>query len=256
MTANNGFSAIGKALGVSESIDDARKALSSTEMRWLLVLDNADDPNFDYGTYIPSGNRGAVIITSRIPECQQYNTHGWEGFESLDINDATQLLLKAAKVPEESMKTCQEDARIIADLLGSHTLALIQAGSFVSKGYCTLDQYPAKYEKHRKRVLEHYSKQERSRYRHVYATFEASASILQDHEDEAGKDALDLLALLATLHWSLLPLRIFEHLWKDLESRLQSMVEDPTQVGLPSKWHLYRLPEFLGRERKTGMTTG
>jgi hypothetical protein len=43
-------------------------------MQRNLVLDNADDPNFDYHVYLPSGIQGSVIITSRVADCQQYST--------------------------------------------------------------------------------------------------------------------------------------------------------------------------------------
>ncbi|KAH7408158.1 hypothetical protein DE146DRAFT_776467, partial [Phaeosphaeria sp. MPI-PUGE-AT-0046c] len=249
-TATKGFIAIAQALAVSESIECSRHALASTRKPRLLVLDNADDPNFDYGIYIPSGNRGAVIITSRVPDCQQYNTHGWETLRSLGMHDATQLLLSAAKVPEESWQICQEDAESIAHLLGSHTLALLQAGAYISKGYCKLDQYSVQYQKQRKRVLGQYFKQEQSRYRHVYATFEASASILQNHEGEAGKDALELLAILSMLHWGLLPLQVFEQAWRSANRWFQYYdvvgITSTPEVAEISRWHLDQLPGFLG----------
>ena len=48
-TAESGFDAIAKLLGQpAESLCDAVRVLASTKQSWLLILDNADDPKFDY----------------------------------------------------------------------------------------------------------------------------------------------------------------------------------------------------------------
>ena len=153
-TAQNGFLTIAKALkSPAESVAEALQALASTTRRWLLILDNADDPRFDYTAYFPSGNRGAVLMTSRIPECRKYSTAKSEALEGLDLVHSTQLLLKAAQVPEESWASCTAQAQDIVRLLGSHTLALIQAGAYIAEGYCRLGQYPKRYLQQRRQLL-------------------------------------------------------------------------------------------------------
>jgi hypothetical protein len=252
-TAKNGFIAIAKALdSPAESIDDSLQALANTKRHWLLVLDNADDPKFNYAGYIPSGNQGVLIITSRIPDCSRYSTLGCEALEGLDLQHSTQLLLKAAKLPEASWPSCERHAQDIVRLLGSHTLALIQAGAYIAGGYCGLDQYPAEYQRQRKRMLEHYPKQEQSRYGDVYATFEASASVLRDLEGEAGKDALDLLTVLSVLHSGMLPLRIFGDAWTGAREFLQdedAETGETGEIGDLTQWHVTRLPEFVGTQQ-------
>jgi hypothetical protein len=132
-TAKNDFLTVAKALGSpAENVDEARQALANTKKPWLLVLDNADRFGFDYARYIPSGVQGAVIVTSRNPGCSQYSTVAPEALEGLDAEHSTQLLLKAAQVPEEARQSfeMQAQAHGIVSLLGSHTLALIQAGAY------------------------------------------------------------------------------------------------------------------------------
>ena len=53
----------------------------------------------------------------------------------------------------ESTSDTSDDAQVVASLLLSHQLALIQAGAYVSRGHCTMAEYPCVYERQRKRML-------------------------------------------------------------------------------------------------------
>ena len=119
--------------------------LANTKKSWLLILDNADDPNFDYQEYLPSGTHGAIIITSRLSECSRYSTVGYETLIGLDIHQAKELLLKAADIHQDLWTSHDKQAEEIVNLLGSHTLALIQAGAYISKGHSRLEQYSGVY---------------------------------------------------------------------------------------------------------------
>lgn len=124
-TAENGFVAIAKALGLSvESIDEALQALANTKRRWLLVLDNADDPSSDYISYIPSGAEGAIIMTSRNLDCSRYSTASHEMLEGLSLENSPKLLLRAANI-NKMQPSHQKEAQDIVKLLSSHALALI-----------------------------------------------------------------------------------------------------------------------------------
>ncbi|KAF2682375.1 hypothetical protein K458DRAFT_390862 [Lentithecium fluviatile CBS 122367] len=248
-TAKNDFVAIAKALGLSvESIDEARQALASTKRRWLLVLDDADDPRSNYTAYIPSGAEGAIIMTSRIPDCRRYSTAGHEMLEGLGLEDSTELLLRAAAI-DATLRPChQKQAQDIVELVCSHTLALIQAGAYIAEGHCRLDQYPEKYERQRKRLLEHHPEQEQSRYRHVYANLEASIEVLS-RSDTVDQDALDLLGVLAMVHSTVLPLQVFEDAWSGSRQVLERKRASNTgtdEVDATTPWHVPQLPELVG----------
>jgi tetratricopeptide (TPR) repeat protein len=244
--AKNDFLAVAKTLGSSaESVEESLRVLANTKEHWLLILDNADDPRYDYARYLPSGTHGAVLMTSRIPQCARYSMSPVETLEGLDEELSTQLFLKAAQVPEESWQSWNTQAQEIVRLLGAHTLALIQAGAYIAEGYCRLDQYLERYQRQRKRLLEHYPEQEQSRYRHVYATFEASIDVLGSSGNEAGRDALDLLAILCTLQSSVLPLHVFAEAWAGAKERLKAegtVMGDTYALG---RRHASQLPEFI-----------
>jgi hypothetical protein len=144
--AESRFLDIAKRVGACvETLQQARQIVANLRRRWILVLDNADDLQTDYQRYIPSGGFGTVILTSRNPECRLYSTIGTLQVEGLDEVDAQHLLSKAAEISSEQRTRQKDDARGVADLLGSHPLALIQAGAYVARGHCTLSQHPAVY---------------------------------------------------------------------------------------------------------------
>ncbi|XTI93984.1 P-loop containing nucleoside triphosphate hydrolase protein [Cenococcum geophilum] len=240
-----GFLRISNILGSSaEDIDDTRQLLSNAKDDWLLVLDNADDPDTDYERYFPSGTRGAILITSRIPECSYYNTVGSEQLGGLNPGNCLTLLLRAAEIPAESWIEHKQAANRAIDVLGSHTLALIQAGAYIAQGYCSMEEYPVQYQQQCERLLKFSLNQAQSRYLHVYATFEASAQVLESSSKETNRDALELLHLLATLHYNNLPFELFKDAWTGAQYA-RDILAKTTSIDELSKWHVSQLPQFV-----------
>lgn len=178
--AESGFLDITSRLQIpGRTLEEPRQGLANIKERWLLVLDNADDSEVDYQRYFPARSLGVVMLTSRNDDCQQYATEKAFTLDGLSHNEAGELLLRAAGVAPTQRLTVEDDAYVVASLLNSHPLALIQAGSYVSRGHCTLAEYPRVFAQQRKRLLAFRPAQARSRYEDVYATFEASAEILR-----------------------------------------------------------------------------
>jgi hypothetical protein len=244
-SAKNDFIAIAKTLGATaESVDEARQVLASTKKSWLLILDNADDPLFDYKVYLPSGTRGTVLITSRLSACRRYSTVGSEELTGLDTQQSKQLLLKAAEISEELWELNGKQAQDVVHLLGSHTLAMIQAGAYIANGHSRLDQYPEVFRRHREKLLKYRLDQAQSRYCDVYTTFEASALVLESSGREAAKDALYLLKALSMLNYSILPLQIFEDAWHGSRHALDAD-DAESSIDRLSRWHVLQLPSFM-----------
>jgi len=244
-TAERDFIAAAKLLGrVIESVPEALQVLATTYKSWLLILDNADDPGFDYQIYFPPGNHGAVIMTSRVIECKQYSADAFEALGGLEEEDSKELLLKAAELAPGSWLAYDNQAREVARLLGSHTLALIQAGAYISQGHCQLYQYLEVYQRQRQRLLKYRPKQAQSRYRDVYATFEASADVLEQSQTESARDALCLLQILSMFDSSVLPLQIFEEAWKGCR-KISQASDDDRRMDKFSRDHVLQLPKFM-----------
>jgi len=245
-TAERDFIIIAKLLGRSvESVHDALQVLASTKQSWLLIIDNADDPDLDYQDYLPSGTHGSIIITSRNPECRRYSPDQAEALEGLEDQDSKDLLLNAAGLSKESWPSYSSQAEEVVGLLGSHTLALIQAGAYIAKGHCQLHDYPKVDQRQRKRLLKYRPKQAHSRYRDVYATFEASADVLEQSKREATNYALRLLEILSMLDSSVLPLQIFEDAWDGSREVLRTSRTEASDMGALTPSHLSRLPSFM-----------
>ncbi|KAL8922166.1 MAG: hypothetical protein Q9208_005361 [Pyrenodesmia sp. 3 TL-2023] len=185
-SAKNDFLNIAKKLGIhAESIEEARQGLANVKEPWLLVLDNADDPDADYQRYFPAGLWSVVILTSRNAECHRYASTAELAvkLEGLPGSDARELLLHATDIPREQWGTFHDDAQRVATLLQSHPLALIQAGAYISSAHCTIAEYPRVFNRQRKRLLNFRPRQAKSRYGDVYATFEANSSDDDDSGD-------------------------------------------------------------------------
>ncbi|RYP45994.1 hypothetical protein DL768_007744 [Monosporascus sp. mg162] len=237
-SAKAGFSTIAKMLGSKETeIDETRRLLSNIDPKrhWLLILDNADDPEVDYQQYCPSGTRGAVLITSRNPECQTHATVGCEELDGLDKGDCIRLLLQLIGLPIEP-QAVNSAAEEVINILGSHTLAILQAGSYIAQGGCSLSNYPVVFQRQRERLLKFNLTQAQSRYRNVYATLEASAQTLDTLESESAQDALCLLRILSQFHFENVPLDLLQDAWNGAQEARDNP-EDDEDIGHLTSWH-------------------
>jgi tetratricopeptide (TPR) repeat protein len=245
--ARTGFIAVARMFGAEvDSVEDACGLLANRKKPWLLILDNADDPGFDYQIYIPSGTQGNIIVTSRFAGCKHFSTVGWETLTNLEREECQELLLKAAHIPKEHWKAHTDAAESVVCLLESHTLALIQAGAYVAKGHCKLSDYPKIFHRQRRRLLEFRPTQARSRYCDIYTTFEASAEVLSD-------DALQLLGTISVLHFSFLPVSVFESAWVGSQQAVHVASESEDGLGDLPSWDVSQLPGFTdASDNETG----
>jgi tetratricopeptide (TPR) repeat protein len=232
------------------SYEDAKLFFEDEKTKsWLLIFDNADNPNLNYFDFFPSGNSGCILMTTRLPECQQYSNLGpqEDGFEKLATNDSVELLLKSAQIPgERRVHTIVDAEKVVGDdCLTQHALAITQAGAFIRQGLCTLAEYPTTFVRQRQRLLEHHPKQAASQYGDVYATFEVSATVMEqgspNHQDWA--DALELLKVLAFLHREGVPEEVFTKAWDC--SREYTETDQKDDVWLPSVWHAIHIRKVL-----------
>ena len=234
------------------SVASVKSWLASNSRRWLVIIDNADESERDYSQYIPSAMSGDVLFTTRVPECEGYNTVGSEKLEDLEPELARELLYRATNITQSQWKEKEEAAMAILKILGSHTLAIIQAGAFIKKGLCSLEQYPTVFKHQQGKLLKFHANQNLSTYGNVYATFEVSAEYLRKSELPEASDALDLLHIIAFIHNSAISETMFQRasnyaseLKNSEPSQGEASDDEESKSIYSSVSHIARLPEYV-----------
>ncbi len=196
---------------------------------------------------MPSSKRGDILLTTRNPECAAYQTVGSERLGSLNPELAQELLLKATSIPEGRWKEKEKAAVAVINILGSHTLAIVQAGAFVRKKLCSLEEYSTLFRQQKEELLKFHSEANVSTYGNVYATFEVSAEYLQNSALPECVDALNFLHTLAFTHNNEISEDIFRKA-SDYATELKNTTstddEGPRSL---SASHVARVPEYFQR---------
>ena len=139
--------------GVDGSVESVLQWISFLQEEWLILFDNADNlPSKVVAKFIPSGNRGNILITSRNRSMGR--TVSFENI--IEINemeelDAITLLLKAAcldPLPEHI-----QAAKEIVTELGCIPLAVDHAGAYIEAGRCDINNYLRQFFLHRKTLM-------------------------------------------------------------------------------------------------------
>ncbi|MEU5324591.1 FxSxx-COOH system tetratricopeptide repeat protein [Streptomyces sp. NPDC021056] len=111
-----------------QAVEDLMAELR-TRSRWLLVLDNAEDPD-TLAAFLPGG-RGHVLITSRNPH---WHTHALPlDVDTLPRPESLALLRTRGAVLDE------QDADHLAHILDDLPLALAQAAALLTRGLSAAD---------------------------------------------------------------------------------------------------------------------
>jgi tetratricopeptide (TPR) repeat protein len=146
--------------GKTDAPDRLWRLLQGTRRRWLLILDNADDPAvlarpqpIKIGAGLPGATvtgtpadgtgwvrptrRGLIVITSRNGASSAWGKHARIlKVRPLEEADATQVLLDRA--PQAGNAS---DARVLARRIGGVPLALRTAGSYLSSGPASVTSF-------------------------------------------------------------------------------------------------------------------
>ncbi|KAF7511604.1 hypothetical protein GJ744_003767 [Endocarpon pusillum] len=162
----------------------------------------------------PAGDRGDIIITSRNPECRQYNTVGCQEIGRMSYEDAEALLLKTACSGTAPEVHFHREGRIIVETLGRLALAILQAGAYIRETSCPPEEYLEHYRRCQKEVLGYFPKHNGTDYRYtVYTTWQVSLDMIESLHDTTSNYALELLRLLCFYHHDQVPVRMFYNAW-------------------------------------------
>jgi tetratricopeptide (TPR) repeat protein len=195
---------------------------------WLLILDNADDPE-QLASFPFEAGQGHVLVTSRSDDFQSFGVLGTLGLQAMTVEEATAFLLRRcgrekADAPE------QASARQLAAVLGGLPLALEQAAAYIVASKATFADYLADYRKQGLKRLEA-SRPALGKYpRSVVSTWKANFDAVQA-ESPAAADVLQLSAFLAP---SVIPFELLvqgsKQLGPAIQAALQGAEESPLLV--------------------------
>ncbi|KAF8598134.1 FabD/lysophospholipase-like protein [Ceratobasidium sp. AG-I] len=152
-TASAGLSALAKAANAGTTQEEALAWLESKQERWLLVLNNADDPKLNLQQYFPKSTHGDILITTRNQEMRTH-TRGTGHFcrvGGMLPEDALELMLKVS--PAEGEQDAVIVANTLAEQFGYFALAIVQAGAYMHTTECGLSEYLKIFQKARAEVL-------------------------------------------------------------------------------------------------------
>jgi hypothetical protein len=199
-TIQSSFENIARSTCAGTTVDDALRWLSRQRSEWLLLIDNADDPEINLQQIFPHCIHGNILITTRNPDCRRYAPDSNANVAEMSSNDAVELLFKSAMV-ERSANNRDTGASICQELR-YFALAIAQAGAYIAQA-CSLGDYIRIYREDRAKLLQVRSTQAVDDYKWtVYTTWEMNLEKLTP-------TAAMLLRLSAFVHHDGIPRALF-----------------------------------------------
>lgn len=172
----------------------------------MLVIDSVDDPNIPIGDYIPGGERGNILITTRNPNLKKLGTvaDGFSHFEGLEEHEAETLLLQTAEESKPWQSSVMELAATITKALGYLPLALVHAGTAIARGLSTLPEYVKDLDDIRKILRSRWqlsgkNPDEFDLEKNVFASYDMMYQQLDRQSSSEARDAIEMLKVFAFL---------------------------------------------------------
>ncbi|KAK3495948.1 hypothetical protein B0T13DRAFT_473804 [Neurospora crassa] len=221
---------------------------------WLLILDNYG-PDKGLSQYIPPGNRGNIIYTSRFASLKQLLPRdAFVQVNELNKEDAITLLLRAAREPPENAEY-RNACLPIVEALGCLPLAIDQAGAFVYATQCSFPDYLENFHQVKDSLLrqpEYVGSNEQNAA--VYTTFNLSYYMLEAFQRlrggvskaKAAKSAIKILNTICFYHnqgiMEEMVSRAAEYRFRRGTRNLpmpegESSIQDLLQVGEEGHWN-------------------
>lgn len=174
---------------------------------WLMIFDNAEDPQAILSTFVPTKHQGSILITTRRRDVEAVAQK--EELPVFPEEDAVLFLLRrAGRIAREARATeaKEEDmfrAKELSQLLGWLPLALDQAGAYIAENGCSLQSYIDLYHQFRRLLLDRRNADDQPAHRDgsdhpdsVFLTFKLSWESIQRRNVCAGR-VLQFCAFLA-----------------------------------------------------------
>ena len=195
----------------SSVFQEVKTWLANLSEEWLLILDNADDPRLDTSQYLPPGDRGKILITTKNCTIWNHAANATYELEGMDLEDASSLLLTeyaAASPRNADLREEREMVEQVVNLLGCLPLAIRHTAAVISQCGYTLEYYCQIFEHDRKRLLEDRPYQ-KSGERTIFLTYGISLRTIREIGGDAADCAVRLLETFSFFHRDSISERIF-----------------------------------------------
>ena len=204
--------------GVDGSVQSVLQWISFLQEEWLIVFDNADAPPPEVvEKFIPSGNRGNILITSRNKSMGRIVPfENRIEIEEMEEADAITLLLKASSL--DPLPQHLEVSKKIVTELCCIPLAIDHAGAYIEAGKCDFDEYLRQLSVHRQALMSDATFTGASKYnKSVYGTWDLSfkemkkraGGLSASKDAQAAKAAILILQICAFYHHTSISKDIF-----------------------------------------------
>lgn len=232
-TAKESFARIGKIGGLEETEDAGRHFLAQASKPWLLLIDNADQPDIDLPGLFHPGTKGHILVTTRNPDFRQYGNVGYIELKGLEEDEAVELLLRSADIPQPWDVSTIAIGEEIVKVLGYLALAVIQAGTSVYKNLCKLKDYLNFYRHYRTRRRDRRLNQSKSsKNDDVYSAFDFSFKYIETKTDTSCQDAIEILNIISFYHFDRIRVDIFTRAVQNRPASLGKRGKQPIFASL------------------------
>ena len=228
--------------GVDDSVNSVHQWISFLQEEWLIVFDNADVPPPEVvKKFIPPGNRGNILITSRNRSWGRIvSFENIIEIKEMEEADAIVLLLKAS-----FLDPCPEHLEVskkIVTELGYIPLAIDSAGAYIESGRCDIDQYLRQFSEHRQALMSDATFTGASAYnKTVYGTWDLS---FKEIEKRAGAHSTSEGAQAAQAAILILQICTFYHHTGISKEIFRSAAEEATKHDVNSD-RFRKLPQAV-----------
>jgi tetratricopeptide (TPR) repeat protein len=211
---------IGQANNTSQEVKRSAGSVLqwiSQSTNWLMIYDEADGHHQTIEKFLPPGNGGNILITSRNVGLKRITETSLKVLNMAE-EEATSLLLKSAS--SDSMSDHDSNlARKLASELGGVPLALDQAGAYMLTSQLGIADYLELYTKHKHELMSNPEFKGASDYdRTTYGTWDISMQKIEKMAEEdngqealAAQSAIRILRTFAFLDHANIPLQLFKN---------------------------------------------
>ena len=204
--------------------------------RWLMVYDSADGCHSVVEKFLPPGNGGNILITSRNVGLKRLALDS-ENVLDMGDDEAMQLLLKSAMLDCISDHTTNLVKNVISEV-GRIPLAVDQAGAYMQNCGCSIGSYVELLKKHKHQLMSRKDFKGASGYgTSIYGTWDISIKQIEGmaargtgQEAQAAQCAIRLLRIFAFLNHENIPEELFKNA---AENYINRDIVQEAQLNLP-----------------------